>query len=1012
MKKFERFLPPHLRYNDMEEPAIDPNILTAKNIMDRARSKVGSDFDILEYMLIEHGRDEAVLYILDELLKKLEPHAQASNDLPSNVQWPATLFNDGLLDPFDIDAPIQARLRCHVLQEVYSAQDHPGLKQLDSIMRQIWLSLGRVTAAATKMEAVESHRIMHTVYRALAKIHHYGLVPDAVYSYQPTSYSSTLNRPPIIHLLSSRILTTLSDAVWRSQQEEIIAKAAESGVPLRNISRDPPGGRFRLKVRELGPEIWLEFILWCCAERGYASIGAKIIEVLRSDTDAPWFAVNWTSNDIGRSVPLVDWDRVKSRIGGTVGRIEGYSREKPLADVPPRTISAEVVLALAEGVISATDANTSAISLIRAARSVRNVISFLEPHGLPTEYFDYLSARLLQGAMIDFDEQPRCLDACIRALGDLRDLESVHPHPVPQISLTYSAIVSQNLMGTGLLQQILTAYVHNDHYLQSMDIFTKLQYEVDKLKLQNVLGFVQAPMSELEDASDGGTALKQLEYVQSYGDLPRHGKAAFLQHMTVNRQLDVAAWTVLSNDVDGPLIGIHAYGAISIASAVVRLAAETGDDRILARVAEVGRKWRFRPAVKFLRHLTDAHIRRLDFHRAELILTQLRDSIAGGYSPANLATLASVILRLQSPGSTIRGPALQESALRQALSLFHRILNGVYDGTSGDFYQTQLILFRQQVGHILVVLASLPQSRLQGLAKQYCARYPAGNAPNLVPAVFNILLAGVVETLGAEAGWTLLDRFCLDARHSLPINNVREDLEMFLSDVSVDADNNDYLYDDEVRTSEAADSGTEVHAVIPGDPYPEQMDTDSSFSDAFVDKEEFSDEVSGLPMSEISIAPEFTDAFGFTSVDPELHVKDSVLSDSADQDQHVASEVWQHVEEGSTSSNPAVVLTLATVRILLRAALRHPNPADTEHLVAWAASFLRHSGLTETDVERETRTGVQQDDAGVTEAGARAYATTPQDGDLTTPVRKHWVSGREHIHRKREVLWQNSLRVT
>lgn len=1012
MRKVERFLPQHLRFADTQSPSAAQSTLQLLRILDRARYYVGNDFDLLEYMVVSYSRDDAVLWLCDELLKATLAQVEPSNDLPSNIQWPALFFDGEPTRSYDVGAPAQRLRRYHNLEEQYKHQTTAEARLLALTMRQIWLSLGHLVIAATKIQGTRSPQIMATVYRALAKAHHCGLIPESVYAYQATPYSSTVRRPPILHLLSSRILTTLSDAVWRSQQEQVIAQAAESGVPFEILSRDPPGGRFRLKVLEMGPEVWLEFILWCCVEGGFSSTGAKIVEQLRSDTKDPWFAVNWTANNIGRSAPLVDWDRVKARHGGTVGRIEGYSREQPLANVPSRTISVEVVLALTEGaLLPPTSGSPFRPPQFEAIlRNVRSLISFLEPHDLAPEYFDYLSARFLFTELFDPESHPRIFDKWIKAMSEFRGLESAHPYPGPEVSLSYPAIVSQSLLASGLIQQLLMIYIHHDHYLQSIDVFSRLQYEIDKMKLQSIIGFVRSPREEAQGFFDTRPATAQMEYVKSYGELPRYGTAVLLQHLVANHQLDLATWMVKSDDVDGPLIPTSAFGEISTARALIRLAPEIEDETILPRIAEIGRKWRFRPAVKLLRDLVDAHIKRHDFKRAGLVLDQLRESIAGGYSPANLATLAATILRLQGSISEAPNDIVQTRHLAEASSLLHRILAGAYDGTSGDFYRVQMTLFRQQVGHLLRIIESFPPSRLSYVAKTFRGKYATGNAPNLAPAVFDILLSGVVDSMGAQEGRKMWQLFCQDPRTSPHIDNDRRELELFLSETAAGSEH-DSLYDDSVGqfTSPINDASGDSDALLAADLDPYGEVTAAMRSGHKQTGHESVDLEDRDPRSDSSLTSGFDDVFGLADFDPELQTLASGSNDDGDQDQHMKTAGLHHVEGVATQPKPAVRPRLSTVRVILRAALREPTSDLSRDIIPWCASFLRHTGLSNEDIEREADANSMRVSS-MTEQRFSAGASTPPAKESRVPIRTTWITGTDHVPRKRELLWQNSLR--
>ncbi|ETN46695.1 uncharacterized protein HMPREF1541_00882 [Cyphellophora europaea CBS 101466] len=1016
MGQLERFLPPSLRFSDTQRPSADQHIGEAVQIIDRARRFGENDLDVLEYMLVRYGRDHAILHLIDELLKDVSTRLRPTDELPSNIHWPASLLNGELHQKFEVDAPVQSVCRYSNLEERYRDHTNEDSVYTSSTMRQIWLSLGRMIITAAKLGGPKSQHIMSTVYRALAKIHHYNLVPETVYTYQPTPYSSTVNRPPILHLLSSRILTTLSDAVWRSQQEEVITRAAEKGTPLESLSRDPPGGRFRLKVLDLGPEVWLEFVLWCCVEGRYASTGAKIISQLNKDVDQPWYAVNWTSNDVGRSVPLVDWSRANARTGGTVGRIEGYSKEQPLANIPSRTISAEVVLALAEGLVTASDIGhlLKPMLLERCAKNIQSLISFLEPHSLPAEYFDYLSVRLLQTEKIDIEGTPKMLDMWSQVMEEMRNLESVTPRAEAKISLDYEAIVNQSRLNAGLTHQVLTAYIHNDLYLQSIDVFSKLQYQIDKVKLQSIIAFVHGPRNADAGFFDVRSVAARQEYADSHGELPSYKMAALLQHMTSNAQLHIAEWMVYSDDVDGPSIPRNTFGQLSTAAALVRLAPETKDDFILDSIAEEGRKWRFKPAVKLLRSLVDAHIIRLDFSRAMLVLEQLQNSIAGGYSPNNLASLAATILRLEEALASSKHGQLN-AALNEALSLMQQMLNGTYNGTKGDFYQSQVRIFRHQVRHLLRVFEALPGSNLVSIARRFKDKYAFTNAPNLVPGVFNTLLSGIVDARGAQEGRRIWQIFCRDPRVLANVDIGQQELELFLNEVAARSDD-DFQDDYEMQvagTLEDEEEETGVYGVTLRDDEGTGDHIETYPGDDEADVFEAFNSGPNPPHSDISFSADFETNISAapTSV---LEVEDSGTRPRADLQQPSSPQTMQHVGDNPADRNPVVIPCISTMRIIVRRALLERDSSHSRDIIVWAAPYMRRMGLSMQDFARETSIGLPGSLTGGRELAMRQQIDntegTPLPEQPPVPIRRHFVSGSDWIHGQRQLLWGNLLR--
>lgn len=990
MRVLEPLLPVGLRTSAMEEQQTFEDVQDLLKILHLAEVCVGNQFDLLHHMLLKYGRDRAALYLLDKMLSDVSAPASEVHKVPSNVMWPDLL--DLGSSTFDLDQP-ENTAKSLPLEDQYSDNDRIPTQR--AVMRRILLSLGKLVIVATKTEASESRLIMSFVYQVLAKIHHCGLLPETIYDYPISPYSTTVNRPPVLHLLSGRILTILSDAVWRSQQDEHIARAAAESHSIEGVFKDPPGGRFRLRVRDLGPEVWLEFILWCCVEWRFGVTGASIVESLRGEHEMPWFAIHWTSNDLGHSVPLVDWQKVHMRTGGTVGRIESYSGEQPLAAVPERTISAEVVLALVESVVNTS--GTLYQTTIRGgtmeqriSHHVQNLISFLEPHSLPTEYLDYLAIRLLQSDHPEGYKAVQSLSAMSSLLTELHDLERATPPELFKPTLAYRDIIAQSLTRVSLLQQSLMADIRSGLIFESTERFSSIQHFVDRSKVQNMLAFLQTSRQDDKNFFGGESSLHHQEYSGSHGQPPAHIMAAFLQHITENNELELAQWMLYSDDVDGPAISKRLFKEQSIARAVTRLATETLDMDLLQKIIQsTALNRRLKPSVKLRRAITDAQIRLMEFSRAASSLKGLRTTIAGGYSPQNLATLAATILRMELSSNNDDQSIGVRTKIRQARLLMTDILSGQYNATSGEFYRSQLSLFRRQVANVLQILQALPQSSVCRVAKAFPQFQVAGNAPNLDSATFNCLLSGIVDAHGVETGISIWKKFC---QYPLPQDESQADhdaLESFLTDVDIDeyAD----LEDDFFLPATEPVALYDEQELYPTEPSYDENPSEDWASEspntktwsaaqeeplhpAFDRHMEHANDIAWSVQSEPSLHPSFGNdeeppmsEISFTADIPgsDLMSQTTKVVSSAgtsdfdsDQPEDMNSKPENHVRDDQSKLRHCVVPNIHSVRIILRAAVR--QPVEKAKAVKWASWWMWLLGRSKDEIEFELKCARQQ----------------------------------------------------
>ena len=801
MHRLDRFLPIGLRLNN-ESTNQDSrsDIHALLELLQKARNDLrkqfGESIDVLTYMVIGHGRHTAVLHLIETLLSFAAASKAVSshNSLPSNLQWD-TPYTNALSEgsgPINVNVLKRPALNGPgSLESQYEAT--PNDKDENVALAHVWQFLGAIVVRSANNVPEEAQALLTIARRALATVHHLDLIPDKVYSYSLAHLSSTLQRPPILHLLSSRILTTLSDAVWRAKQDEAISDATSSGVTYKQLGQDPPGGRFRLKVRDLGPEAWLELILWCCVEGGHETTGTNIVKMLATQTDDPWFSVRWTDNPDQQIPAVIDWDRVKMRTGGTVGRIEGYSSEEPLVNIPSRTISVEVVLALVESVLNSANLRRSdqSYSVLSNGKRICQLISFLEPHSLPSQYFDYLTLRMLQIEGLDLAKPPELLHSWSSAVAWLRSLESTHARPPPSIDFRYQTVTDRSELQAGLLHQVLQAYLHAGYPNEAADVFNDVQQLVDSSKVQAITSFISTPLSTRPGFFDGRPQKRQPDFVESpkrqpdfvdsHGQLPIHRLAAFLNMVAENNMEMLGEWMLYSDDIDGPVIPKSSFGQPSMATALVRYAGESSDKVVSDRVVRISMQGRTKPQVKYLRARVNACIRTFDISGASRCLAKLMDAVAGGYSADNLAHLAGALLRLEArPNSEV---VANKSA--QVRSLMQDILDGYFDGNKGAFYRTQITLFRQQIGHLLRIFDNLMSPGLNEVSSQYMSRYPSGNAASLEPKTFDIILTAIVESKGAVQGMKTWEMFCKNESSSSNTDTQAHLRDYFISESAV-----------------------------------------------------------------------------------------------------------------------------------------------------------------------------------------------------------------------------------
>ena len=838
-------------------PIDDTMHLELLDIISASESKLNAGTDLLTYMGIKQGRWKAVLWTADRLLQNVSTRMlpPINDESPSNIIWGPDGVSLSKLtrSPFSVEAPLAPTSKPIEASTTFALDPKYTVTAADNqdrnlrTMKHIWKSLGCLIIEAADLPEDQSEVAMAVVYQIIAKVHALGLVPDNVYSHENSAYSSMVSRPPILHLLSSRVLTTLSDATWRSHQMDVIEQAVNLGTPLQSLIQDLPGGRFRLKVRPLGPEIWLEFVLWCCVEGGFGSTGVALVKKLQENAQNPWFAMPWTSQTGNSLSSTVDWDRVHSRHGGSVGLIEGYNRERPFVEMASRTVSAEVILMLVETMVNSVNTGVSGRSLrIEGVvlQAIPRLIRFLEPHSLPTEYFDYMAVRMLQTGAFDIEQNPSLLERWAERISKLRSLESTFTANQSSPIFEVTSIIQQSEVQIGMLQQAMEAYVEKFDVRSAISVFNHIQELVDASKVQSISAFLATTSAHNKDFDPEEnvslvTPTSNLDFIRSHGQLPLHKLAAFLNLTTESKLFRIGEWLLSSDDVDEPVIPKRLYDRPALTTALVRYAGASGNEELVAAVIRARRRSPLLPSVSLLRSLVDALVSTYNFREAHKILMRLKEAKGGGYSPKNLASSIAAILALTSQQN---GPnTATDIRLAETWRLVNKMMNGHYDGRTDPFRSDVLVVYRQQLAALLMVLSRIPQSQISSFAHRWKNNYPLSNVTTLATDTFNVVLAGVVDTKGSSEGMKLCQIFCdeLSVENRSLENIVMDDI---LAEQDILGDGIDYNWSQssQPKLARIARSGEYIPfvAATPSEMYEQTEDEYQTlehfeFSDAF-----------------------------------------------------------------------------------------------------------------------------------------------------------------------------------
>lgn len=644
----------------------------------------------------------------------------------------------------------------------------------DRILAELLQNLGSLVLAAADHPPEESKLAMSCVYRILARLHNLGLISDKVYQFSPNDPSLLSCRPPGLHLLSSHIMTVLSDAAWKEHESALAAAATEAG-------EDPPFLPFQVGIRELGPEIWLELILWCCVEHGFPRHGAKLVEEMTQRTgDQAWKAEGWQ--------PLI---QAMDVVHQTDISAEQFWR-RPGSDEPPkflkdrnkppfhglgkRTISSEVVACLRSGLTNHAYngvgySGTKPMQLLKLAAPLT---SMLDPPGPKSEvgptnrWSNWQLREMLQSGCLRPEQDP---DTFGRVLESTRDV--VPPWCGDGIrdddklrALTRAQIYDQSAAMLGLAEYNTKAFARQRRVGQAFYEFARLQNIVDACKVYRIREFFesvrQPKATDLPFFSDSQPVIPQMRG-SSLPEISPVTLAELLDVATGSRTYESGSWLLFNQDVDGPSITKSMYGKQLMAPAILRFAAATQNEKLCK---EVLARLEMPLSVNTLKALLNFRIAIGDWDRVTMTLEYFRDYRAKAWGFSNVLALGAKLIRLHASveGMQQRGSVNQAEvkSLERAGQIFQQFFREEFNTPTGknrllsDFQHRVLVRCQQ-------VFKTLPGPLPDLLEKVKFNETPAHRTktPYIPATCFNQLLSAIVDVHGSVAAWRVFTQWCL-----------------------------------------------------------------------------------------------------------------------------------------------------------------------------------------------------------------------------------------------------------
>ncbi|KAL8843307.1 MAG: hypothetical protein Q9170_000165 [Blastenia crenularia] len=733
--------------------------------------------DLLTYLAVEEERQDAVVWLVEEMLKEHTKPLQANQTLSRRLprtphdQLPISLddFTRSANDTQNvINATAFAGSNLNLLTE------RTRRSAAHECLGEIWHSIGSIILQAADRDptSAKSKTIMKCVHRLLAHLHHVGSIPSSIYNYTLTKDPSVLQRPPTIHYWSLRIMTVISDTSCNSMNPSM----SRDGRTLLNLPSPElsDGGTLPLAdmssmMPEVGPQIWLDFVLWCCVEGGWVTEAAEIMYEMwaRKGEKVEYSVIDYDTLR-EQHAPKLSWTtRIKATIRGsrmreTVGgaTFGTYSDRLDFLNPPERTVSSEVVAAIIDGLVNTAspypDIFGNKHSVVEKYISVCKFMLDRKQLGLGSISWDSVILRIYECLSISSMVAPTFLEPVISWSPPLLQEPFATNSAYHYDSTAQKYVADPSALSLGLLHRLLSDFALRDDFRGTLRVFRRLQDIVDlnqRISLGNFKAMVTPLLQEDgEDALVGNS--EQQEAPGLNLQLPPHILAPFLDLITDSKEFALGNWLLYSDDVDGCIIPPGMYTNAVLQPSLIRFASATGDQKLLDSVTEC---LEAPIPVGVLRALLHHQIQIANWDAVREIFELLSDGDGLEWDPTDVMALARAMLKAEkrTPGAVSNKPvALPPAAILIAL------LRGQYNKAHNpsrprDLTQTRML------NQLARIIASVPSQRYQDLLP-FCNReYNQLSAScDVSSKAFNMLLESVVEIFGPLQGKHMCELWC------------------------------------------------------------------------------------------------------------------------------------------------------------------------------------------------------------------------------------------------------------
>lgn len=785
----EPYLPIDLRANlhgstskATQSPDLEP-ISTLPALLARTRTAVSLKLDPLSYLGVHEHRWNCVIWLVKRLLEEREstgigtfwtyrqrPSPWVTDDINAKPLDEITkdrvryIFADHGSTHGFFQSPSHGFLQS--LDETTASPASPTLRHGGEGLGQVWASTANMILQATDLPEADTNRkiIMSHALEIIAHLHHIDALPRSIYTYSHPVDASVIRKPPTLYLLAYRMMTILSDSAWKAQDLEIRREAQVVGARDWYKGHEVPGPAVQPRVNELGSEVWLDLILWCCIEGGWITEAADIVmEMAKRKNKLRWKAIDFRSMS-EPAEPKLNWSArveleiARSRMNQISGiNIAGQSGSPPFVEMGPRTVSKEVILALMDALsyatISSSEFGSSPTTMIRSLRACRAILG-----GRSVGAKDPSLNRSILG-MFESGSQA--------SAGDLERLLEMTPSYQARSESAAIPITSQRVTeelsaaGVGLLHRNIYQFAVEGNVQGALRAFNKMQNLVDINRRMSIQEFAEA-LKRREQADNGEDDLLT-ERINNlipgvHSKIPIYVLVSLLDLVTKAGPHDFGTWLLFSEEVDGPWIPQSLFAEPALQPVLLRFAEATVNGELFAQISS---KLEAPLSPEILRTLLHCQIALGKWDAAEEIFSNFQSDESLGLIPEDIMSVARAILRLETAISEDTDEDVSEMSdqLRQASTLLQGILRGEYlpdkDPSQPRDYTSLRVL--TQIGRIF---KSIPGSLSEILLHTFGSVGRANAAISTPTEAFNILLEGVAEAYGSSKAELVWNKWC------------------------------------------------------------------------------------------------------------------------------------------------------------------------------------------------------------------------------------------------------------